>query len=480
MPVTSTQIAAIVEELTQLVVPTGVQKIYERDDDGFVLQLRGGGTTHFVLVDTSSWSRIHLADRKPKQPQHPSAFVMLLRKHLVGTGLQSVSQLGDDRIVRLHFLRRSDEREHDLELVVEMFGTPTAILIDDGVIVGVRGTRHRVGDVYEAPEGAAPDSRDPLDLGSIPVGGRSMALAEHASKVVAERHIDHLRTALRADLKREAKRARRLVRNLEGDLERAEAAQQYRKRGELLQSAYSKQIGRGADSVRVPDYYEPGSPEIEIPLDPARSLQENIDRYFHEYRRMKDAIDQIMERLVEAMETADALTQARDALDDVADDALDEFAAKLRADGLLRKRRKQQRRGRSASPPPPYRTFIARSGAKILVGRGAKHNDALTTKVARGRDVWLHARDWAGAHVVLRMDKDAEPASEDLRDAALLAAHFSKGRGDSLVDVTHTRAKWVRKPKGAGPGLVTVAGGSTIGVPPDPDRLSELFDSEEQ
>ena len=90
----------------------------------------------------------------------------------------------------------------------------------------------------------------------------------------------------------------------------------------------------------------------------------------------------------------------------------------------------------------------------------------------------MHARDWAGSHVVLRMDRDENPTQDDLWDAALLAAHFSKGREDTLIDVTYTRAKHVRKPKGYPPGLVTVAGGSTLGVSIDKERLASLLADE--
>lgn len=480
MPVTYAQLAAVVEEVVTVSVPSGVQKVYERDDEGVVLQLRGRGDTSYLLVDTTpGWGRVHLVGGKPKQPSTPSAFVMLLRKLLVGTGLQAVDLAVDDRVVELRFLRRTEDEAYSVRLVAELFGVrPCVVIVRDGLVVGQRGGRHTVGAAYVRPAGSAPGGDDPLDLAALPLGDRSSALARSVAELVAQTRVEGLRAQLAADLKREAKRARRLVSNLEGDLARAEEAQGFRRHGELLQSAYAQQVPRGSKSVKVPDYYAEGSPEVELELDPARSLQENIERYFHEYRRMNEAIDTITERLLEAIDAAEALQAARDKLATLEEEELELFEAQLRAQGVLRQRRRQAARRSRASQTPPYRTFLARSGAKILVGRGARHNDALTTKVARGRDVWMHARDWAGAHVVLRMDKDAEPDSGDLRDAALLAAHFSKGRGDSLVDVTHTRAKWVRKPKGAAPGLVTVAGGSTIAVQPDEERLAELFEGE--
>ena len=101
------------------------------------------------------------------------------------------------------------------------------------------------------------------------------------------------------------------------------------------------------------------------------------------------------------------------------------------------------------------------------MGRGAASNDDLTFRAAAPDDVWLHARDAAGAHVVLRWtDADAPPA-RDLREAASLAAWHSKARGAAVVPVDWTRRKHVRKPRGAKPGTVILREERTIMVRPD-------------
>jgi predicted ribosome quality control (RQC) complex YloA/Tae2 family protein len=112
------------------------------------------------------------------------------------------------------------------------------------------------------------------------------------------------------------------------------------------------------------------------------------------------------------------------------------------------------------------------------VGRGGKDNDALSLKVARGNDLWLHAHNWAGAHVVVRLRRDQEVPEQLLLDAATLAAFYSKGRNDTVIEVTYTRAKNVRKPKGLPPGRVTVAGGKTLALRIEPARLQRLLGRE--
>jgi predicted ribosome quality control (RQC) complex YloA/Tae2 family protein len=104
----------------------------------------------------------------------------------------------------------------------------------------------------------------------------------------------------------------------------------------------------------------------------------------------------------------------------------------------------------------------------VLVGRNARENHHLSFRVARAEDLWLHARDAPGSHVVLR-DNEGRAGADDLREAAEVAAFFSESRGDSLVDVHVTRRKHVRPARG-GPGRVFVAHSDTLRVAPrDPE-----------
>ncbi|HEX6809660.1 MAG TPA: NFACT RNA binding domain-containing protein [Gemmatimonadaceae bacterium] len=123
----------------------------------------------------------------------------------------------------------------------------------------------------------------------------------------------------------------------------------------------------------------------------------------------------------------------------------------------------------AAQPAPrvPYRTYRSSGGIAIWVGRGAASNDDLTFGAAAPNDVWLHARDAAGAHVVLRWTNSDAPPGRDLREAASLAAWHSKARGAAVVPVDWTRRKHVRKPRGAKPGTVILREERTIMVRPD-------------
>jgi predicted ribosome quality control (RQC) complex YloA/Tae2 family protein len=134
---------------------------------------------------------------------------------------------------------------------------------------------------------------------------------------------------------------------------------------------------------------------------------------------------------------------------------------------------------KKAAGRTPYRTFLARSGRKLLVGKGAADNDALTLKVGRPHDLWIHAKDRTGAHVIVPIDKGQTCPAEDLVDGAHLAAHFSDAREEKVVDVQYTDRRYLRKPKGSPPGFVVVDREKVIVLRVQPEILSTLLERED-
>ncbi len=122
--------------------------------------------------------------------------------------------------------------------------------------------------------------------------------------------------------------------------------------------------------------------------------------------------------------------------------------------------------------PRRYRTA---AGLEIWVGRSDAGNDHLTTRLARGRDVFVQLEDAPGSHVVLRTGGRSDPPSEAVLDACELAVHFSRHKNATRVDVHVVPIRNVRKPKGAKPGLVTVHGGKTVRLRRTPARLERIL-----
>jgi predicted ribosome quality control (RQC) complex YloA/Tae2 family protein len=121
----------------------------------------------------------------------------------------------------------------------------------------------------------------------------------------------------------------------------------------------------------------------------------------------------------------------------------------------------------STPDPLPYRRYRSSGGLEIRVGKGARMNDDLTFRHSSPMDVWLHARDAAGAHVILRWDREESPPARDLEEAGVLAALQSKARTSGTVPVDWTRRKHVRKPRGSSPGSVVPERVRTIFVTPN-------------
>ena len=284
------------------------------------------------------------------------------------------------------------------------------------------------------------------------------------------------RKEIAAGLRSRVQKLRRTLKAVEEDAARAARAEEDRARAELLLPVASR-IPRGAKEARVPDWSrtnDQGVPaESVIPLDPALSAAEQAARWLKKAKRYQAAAERITTR---RSEVSAQLAKAEEllALARSASNALElafverESPIKPEARGLRTEARTERL---------PYRTFRSRNGAPILVGRGARDNDALTFKVARGNDLWLHARGAAGAHVIVPGAGEA-PDSDTLGDAALLAAHFSSFRGATGVEVAWTRCKYVRKDRRAPAGSVMVTQEKVMRVRLDEDRLAALLTTE--
>ena len=253
--------------------------------------------------------------------------------------------------------------------------------------------------------------------------------------------------------RRQVRRLEQLEANLTKDLAGlADEADLRRQAGALLAFARGAEAGR--ESVELPDPSDPGRALV-IALDPRLGGLANAERLFEKARRVERARRQIDLRL---RETRSTLLPAREA-EALVLDARDTRELPGRADEAG-----AGDRDTGAGP----RHYLSGRGLSLLVGRNARENHHLTFRVARAEDLWLHARDAPGAHVVLR-DNEGRAAADDLREAAEVAAFFSEARGESLVDVHVTRRKHV-KPARGGPGRVFVAHSDTLRVAPrDPE-----------
>ncbi|MGM0139343.1 fibronectin-binding protein [Enterococcus sp. DIV0755b] len=248
-------------------------------------------------------------------------------------------------------------------------------------------------------------------------------------------------------------------------LKDSENAEEYRQKGELL-TTFLHEVPKGANQVVLPNYYEEDRP-LEIKLNPALSPNQNAQKYFHRYQKLKNAVKLIYQQIDEAKAEIAYLESVLAQIEIAGPMDLDLIKEELVAQGYLKKTTKRKK-AQSKSQPDQYLTD---DGTIILVGKNNLQNDQLTLKTARKTDYWLHTKNIPGSHVII---KSSNPSDETILAAAELAAYFSKYRHSAQVPVDLVQVKYIKKPNGAKPGYVIYENQKTYYVTPEEDIVTRL------
>jgi predicted ribosome quality control (RQC) complex YloA/Tae2 family protein len=319
------------------------------------------------------------------------------------------------------------------------------------------------------------------------------------SRTEQRTRLEERRRTLAREVGARLERSRRKLETQREELARAGQSDHLRRQGELLTANLSV-YGNGplrVERIRVVDYYDPNMAEIEVEVDPSLSASANAQALFARYARAQRALEAVAGN-IGATEGDIAYLESVASLIDMADDIehLDSVQEELEALGYTgsgrfaqgpgqrgakhrehvagTRPREHGARGRRTETHMPS-IYKSRSGHEIFVGRNNLQNDRLTLKLARGQDLWFHAKDVHGSHVVLRRRAGEDVPEETIRAAALLAAYYSRARMSSNVAVDCTEARNVRKPRGARPGMVIYDRHKTIWVTPSREEIAEAF-----
>jgi len=254
-------------------------------------------------------------------------------------------------------------------------------------------------------------------------------------------------------------------RKIEEDLRKSERAGEYKRYGDLLMMN-KENIPKGRTSVELADIFDPHHPLVEIPLDSKLNAIANAQAYFKKYKKAKDALNIIKKRKTETQHQITQLVEISRQLARQGEERdFEEQKQNLIRMGLLRPPKPQIKDKRKKEFSP--RRFLTKNGWEIFVGKSDRENDYLTFRFANPNDLWFHAQDVPGSHVLLRRkDKKTEPSSSEIRETAQVAAYFSKARKEKKVAVVYTQAKHIRKPKRGKPGLALVTREKSIVVEP--------------
>lgn len=263
----------------------------------------------------------------------------------------------------------------------------------------------------------------------------------------------------------ELQKNRHKLKKQEKELLATDNAEEFRQKGELL-TTFLHQVPNDQDQVILDNYYT--NQPITIALDKALTPNQNAQRYFKRYQKLKEAVKYLTDLIEETKATILYLESVETVLNQAGLEEIAEIREELIQTGFIRRRQREKIQKRKK--PEQY---LARDGKTIIyVGRNNLQNEELTFKMARKEELWFHAKDIPGSHVVISGNLD--PSDEVKTDAAELAAYFSQGRLSNLVQVDMIEVKKLNKPTGGKPGFVTYTGQKTLRVTPDPEKIASM------
>lgn len=263
----------------------------------------------------------------------------------------------------------------------------------------------------------------------------------------------------------ELEKNRKKLTKQEQELVATENAEEFRQKGELL-TTFLHQVPNNQDQVELDNYYT--SEKITIVLDKALTPNQNAQRYFKKYQKLKEAVKHLTGLIEETKETIQYLESVETALSQANLTEIAEIREELIQTGFIRRRQREKIQKRKK----PEKYLSTDGQTIILVGRNNLQNDELTFKMAKKEELWFHAKDIPGSHVVIT--GNLQPSDEVKTDAAELAAYFSKARLSNLVQVDMIEVKKLNKPTGGKPGFVTYTGQKTLRVTPDEAKIKSM------
>ena len=276
------------------------------------------------------------------------------------------------------------------------------------------------------------------------------------------RELTHAVTVARDRMARKAE-------NLKHDYAATQKRDEFRLRGDLI-TANLYRMKSGEKVLHAENYYEDGCPTIDIPLDPLLSPQQNAAKNYKQYNKLKTAEFHLREQIEKAENERAYLESVLQELSQAeTEQEFAEIRRELQETNYIRKSSGKKELKRAFAP----RTFKTSSGLEVLVGRSNVQNDQLTKKADK-RDYWFHTQHIHGSHVILRC-AGLTPSDDDLREAAMLASYFSQAKESSSVPVDYCPVKFVKKPAGARPGMVTYDNYRTLYVTPEEGLVKKLF-----
>ena len=460
-------------------------KIFSLSKVELAIDFRLHASNYLFISIAPNAPRVYLITRRlrdlEKQSGNPAPFVLFLRKRLSGAVLQKIEKTENERVLKFSFINQTELGETEkYTLVIQLTGRSANVFLLDGrdfVLDSMRensGEGQEIGTRYAPPErppGDAPNQKVEKVFPQADFATLSESLDDFYVNAEAEKRFQAKAQSAKSKLKQEFTKREKLIGNLKKDLENHGDADNWKRSGDLLLANLATAERRDG-KVSVTDYYDENLPQIEIEIEENQGITEAAEKFFRLYTKARNARAEISKRL-DVLETEISKLETRrarleQAVAEKDEDFLDETSGK-KPDKKTGKAQKKEQAGASGA-----RSFTSSDGFEILVGKGAKNNDFLTFRIAKSQDLWLHAADYPGSHVVVRNANRQEIPQKTLIEAAQLAAFYSQAKAEAKVAVHYTQKKFVFKPKGAVAGLVNLASFKTILVEPKINENREM------
>ena len=333
---------------------------------------------------------------------------------------------------------------------------------------------------YFDPKHASPqlsiDANEPVAVSALPLqqfpdaatqtyDTMSEAFCAYYDAITLKEHIASEHRTLTQALTKQKGVLRRKAKALKADLARAEKADDYRIQGELI-LANLHTIARGQKQVELQNYYSPELEKMSIPLNPEQSPSENAQSYFKKYAKAKRGRSRIQQLIADLDADQEALQLYASQLESAGTlEALQRLRAAFVGNGYLKP--PQSRKQKQEVGEGPFRRYTSTNGFQMYVGKNSQSNDLLLRQIAKPSDMWLHAKQIHGSHVIIRNPENRpDIPMPTLLQAAQLAAYYSKAHHASNVPVDYTWARYVVKRKGNVAGYVHYTREKTLYVEP--------------
>ena len=297
----------------------------------------------------------------------------------------------------------------------------------------------------------------------------SEALEVYFGSRDARERLNQKSAAMVRMLKSQLERCQRKLAIQQEELASAERMEEYRRMGEAI-NANLYQLKKGMTEAELPDWNDPEGGTLTVPLDIRLTPSQNAQRYFKKYQKARSAREVAAQQRDKTLEETDYLEGMLLDVDKcVGESELEEIRQELVRTGYMKKNT-NRRQQRQLPGSKPYR-YLSADGIEILVGKNAAQNDRITLG-AKPDETWLHAKDMPGSHVIIC--REGEIPLTTMKQAALLAAWYSKGQRSSLVPVDYTLRRYVKKPSGAAPGKVIYTHQKTAYMTPEEEEIKGI------